>query len=117
MGDGGDLTVERWDGDAFFLPSGDQLAPHVCSAGVEAEDAAIHSFADADQPGLEVCFTFSSSQSLDTPAEFADGDAAYVQCLFILAQPCDHLFIRSGPGEFTKYVGINQIACAHGLKF
>ena len=69
--DGGDLAVERRDGDACLVPFRLELTPDVGGARVEAEHTALHAIADGMKPGPELRLPLSIRQPLDVAEDFA----------------------------------------------
>ncbi len=46
LGGGGELAIEGREVDSLLLEVGDELPPNMGSAGVKAEDSAIHALAN-----------------------------------------------------------------------
>ena len=69
---GGDLAVERWDGDACLVPFRLELAPDVGGARVEAEHAALHAIADGLKPCPQLRRSLSIRRKLDAASDLAD---------------------------------------------
>ena len=110
VGGSGELAVERWNADSLFLPPGNQLTPDVCDAGVEAENTAVHAFAEANEPRLQACLALARRQAFDALAKLPDGDGADVEFRLVVTQPRHDQGVRLHPGEFAKDVSIHQEA-------
>lgn len=74
MSGGGELAIERGNGDAFFIPFRHQLSPDVGSAGIVAKYVPFHALAETGEPGLQSRLPLSIREDLYPTAEFTDSD-------------------------------------------
>lgn len=104
---GCDLAVQRWNVEACLVPFGFQLAPHVSSARIKAQDTPFHAITERLEPGMELRFSFSRRQAFDAAAEFPNGNGADIQFRFVVPEPRDDFRISLALHRFAEDIGID----------